>query len=241
MIRNLKVLLAAALALTALGAIAASAHAADEFRCSVNPCRGKVNKDATGAQAHHVFIVENAAKTESVSFTCEQLAGTGELVSGTDFSLSWSRPTEEREAYKTCSMNGSPGVVVHMNDCKYTFTARASGNAAAGTSDQAEVHIECPVGESIEITAPPSSKCVFTIGTQTLGGSAANGGIGYVTVGNEVTVTANVKGIVVTEAVIADCASIINGNQTLIGTYTTGNALLTAETSAGVMAAASFG
>ena len=79
MIRNLRVLFAAALALTALGAITASAHAADEFHCSVSICgiRGKLSTDGTGAEAHHVFIVENAAKTESVSFTCESLRGTG--------------------------------------------------------------------------------------------------------------------------------------------------------------------
>jgi hypothetical protein len=239
MIRNLKVLLVAALALTALGAITASAHAADEFRCSVSPCRGKLNKDGSGTTAHHVFIVENAAKTESVSFTCEQLAGTGELVSGTDFSLSWSRPTEDREAYRNCTVNGSPGVIVHMNDCKYTFTAGASGNAAAGTSDQAEVHVECPTGESIEVTTPNGvNTCTFRIGSQTLGGSAAKGGIGYVTAGTEVTVTANVKGIVVTKS--GTCTGIIESNE-LIGTYTTGNTLLTGETSAGVMATASFG
>jgi hypothetical protein len=238
MIRNLKVLLAAALALTALGALAASSHAADEFRCTVSPCRVKLNRDGTGTTAHHVFIVENAAKTESVSFTCGALKGTGELVNGTDISLSWNRATgEDRTAYEECRVNGSPGVVWHMNDCKFTFTAGASGNAAAGTSDQAELHIECPVGETIEITTSPN-QCTFDIGTQTLGGSAANGGVGYVTAGTEITLTMNLKGLVVTKR--GNCTGIIESNE-LIGTYTTGNTLLTGETSAGVMATASFG
>jgi len=232
MIRNLKVLLAAALALTALGAFVASAHAADEFRCTATPCRGKVNKDGTGATAHHVFIVENTVP-ESVSFTCAELRGTGELVNGTEFLLGWSRPTEEREAYNTCTANGSPGVIVHMNDCKYRFKAGATGNSAAGTSDQAEVVVECPVGESIEVTL---STCTYKIGSQTLGGSAAKGGIGYVTSGTEVTVTSNVKGIAVTSSG-TNCP--VTG--TLTGRYTTGSALLTGESSTGVMATASFG
>ncbi len=76
MIRNLKALLVAALALTALGAIATSAHAADEFHCSVTPCRGTLATDGGAKNAHHVFIVENEATSKSVSFTCESLRGT---------------------------------------------------------------------------------------------------------------------------------------------------------------------
>jgi len=245
MIRNLKVLLAAALALTAFGAIAASAHAADEFRCSVSPCRGKINKDGATTVAHHVFIVENAAKTEQVSFTCNELTGTGEFINGTEFLLGWSRPTEDTEAYRTCSANGSPNVVVHMNDCKYRFTAGAAGRPAAGTEDKAEVHVECPVGESIEIRFP-NSECVFRIGSQTLGGGTTaegtgKGGLGYVTAGTEVTATVNIHKIVVTVNSVVLCEPFINGAQTLEGTYTTGNTLVTGESSAGVMATASFG
>jgi len=227
MIRNLKVLLAAALALAAVGAFAASAHAADEFICGVSPCRGKVNKDGTGATAHQVFIIENTVP-ESVSITCEELRGTGELVSGTNFLLGWSRPTEEREAYRNCTANGSPGVVVHMNDCKYRFTA-----GAAGTTKEAEVHIECPVGESIEITI--GATCIYRIGTQTVGGSAEKGGVGFHTSGEEITVETNIKRIAVTAA--GSACPVIG---TLTGRYTTGNALLTGENSSGVMTTASF-
>jgi hypothetical protein len=237
MIRNLKVLLAAALALAAFGAITASAHAADEFRCTVAPCRGKLSTDGTLKTAHHVFIVENGTGG-SVSFTCESLRGTAEFVSGTDVSLSWSRVANgDREAYDNCEVSGSPGVIVHMNDCKYTFTRGSTTDAAAGTKDEAEVHVECPVGETIEITMPPPSTCVFRIGAQTLGGSNTKGGIGYHTEGTEVTVTANVKGIQVTTN--GNCSAFITG--TLEGTYTTGNTLVTGEKEDGTMATASFG
>lgn len=234
MIRNLKVLLAAALALTALGAIAASAHAADEFHCSVNPCRLTLKTDGTGATAHQVFVVENAAKTESASFTCESLRGEAEF-SGTvtnDITLGWTVGTTDREAYDNCKINGSPGVVWHMNSCKYTLTGGAGGRTEPGT---AEVHILCNAGDVIEMTLP-SSTCVFRIGPQTLSG------VGYHNVGTspnrEITVTTNLAGIVVTAT--AGCSVIINPNQTLIGTRTTGNFLITGETPAGVMADAWF-
>src|ERR1700755_415095 len=150
MIRNLKVLFAAALALAAIGAIAASAQAKDECHCSLACalCRGKLSTDGTGTAAHHVFIVENAAKTESVSFTCESLRGEAEFISATDVSLGWKKGTTDREAYDNCTVNGSAGVVVHMNSCKYTFTNDARNEAGetvegAGTVDAAEVHVLC--------------------------------------------------------------------------------------------------
>jgi len=237
MIRNLKVLLAAALALTAFGAIAASAHAADEFHCSaasITECRGNVKADGTGTTAHHVFIVENAAKTESVSFTCTSLGGTAEFISATDVSLTWSTATgEDRTAYKECKVNGSPGVVVHMNGCTYTFTGGAGGTTEPGT---AQVHILCPTGQVIEVTLPSPSTCVFRIAAQTLDG------IGYHNIGSgatrEVTVTATVNGtgerrIAVTTG--GNCEAFIKPGQELTGTYTTGNTIVTAQTAAGAM------
>ena len=255
MIRNLKILFAAALALTALGAIAASAQAADEFHCSVTPCRLTLKTDGTGATAHHVFIVENLTTTESVSFTCESLRGEAEFSGNTtkEIRLAWpntvSKPNNDREAYDNCKVNGSVGVIVHMRSCEYRFTAGATGNAAAGRSDEAEVHVICEtVGDTIEITIP-NSTCVFTIHPQTLGGGGTGvngfpkGGIGYHTEGvapnREVTVTANVHEITVTKD--GDCSALFPGNPaTLIGTYTTGNTLVTGETTAGVMAEAWF-
>ena len=133
-----------------------------------------------------------------------------------------------------------------MNDCKLRFTAGAAGRPTAGTEDKAEVHLECPVGETIEMTFP-NSECIFRIGSQTLGGGSASegetnkGGVGYVTAGTEITVTAKIHKIAVTVNSPEKCNSLINGNQELEGTLTTANTLITGESSTGVMATASFG
>jgi hypothetical protein len=224
MIRNLKVLFAAAMALTAFGAIAANAHAAEEFHCSVEPCRARTTTDGTGATAHHVFIVENAAKTESVSFTCESFRGEARTAvkNTTELTFAWPnttlRPNHDREAYDNCKVNGSPGVEVHMNTCEYKF------KSAGGSTGTAHVSVVCPGTAKIEIRIPTGG--IFTIGSQELNG------IGYHTIGTspnrETTVTANVTNIVTTcDGTKATC--LIDPAQTLTGTYTTGNTIVTAE------------
>ena len=217
MIRNLKVLLAAALALTAFGALGvAGAHAEDAFHCNLNPCRGTLLPDGTGATAHHVFIIENEATTESVSFTCASLSGEGELVGNEAAEL-----TVKNLAYNSCKANGSAGVTVKMNTCDYLFTG------AGGRTDEAEVHVSCTTpGDTITIEY---NGCIVHIG------ELRAKGIGYKNEGspgsrvvtatvNHVTIPANKITITGTKA---QC--LINPSQPLVGTYTTGNTLVTGE------------
>lgn len=75
MSRNLRILLVVVSALVVSGAHSIAAQGADEFHCSVSPCRGTLRPDGTGKTAHQVFVAENEAKTESVSFTCEKPFG----------------------------------------------------------------------------------------------------------------------------------------------------------------------
>ena len=78
MIRNLKVLLLAAMALTAFGALsAAGAQAAEEkFHCSVVECRVRVGPDGTGATTHQVFIFsDTSSPVRSFSTTCASITG----------------------------------------------------------------------------------------------------------------------------------------------------------------------
>jgi hypothetical protein len=227
MIRNLRILVAAAMALTAFGVVGAtSAQAADEFHCSVEPCTLTTGPDGTAKNSHHVFIVENEAKSESVAFTCNKLVGyaTSNTKTATDVTLT---EFAGKELYQECTANGSPGVTVDMNGCTYTFTGHG------GTNDTSGVHVLCPAGKVIQVTI---NKCVFDIPPQTL-----TTGIGYVTAepppNRQVTVTANVPNITV-EATGNQAECLINPNQKLIGTYTTGNTLVTGETHAGVMAEA---
>ena len=67
MIRNLKVLVAAAMALAAFGVFSASGAQAAEFHCSTEPCTGTLKPDETAGTktSHHVFIVHNSAAGSS--------------------------------------------------------------------------------------------------------------------------------------------------------------------------------
>ncbi len=227
MIRNLKVLLAAAFALTALGAIAASAHAADEFHCSVEPCRGTLKPDGTGKTAHHVFVIENTTGTESVSFTCESLSGEAEIPN-----KKVTEVTASNLKYNNCTANGVAGITVDMNSCTYKF------KAAGGTTDEAKVKYECPEGKKIEDTY---NGCVIDIT-----GGFESTGVGYTTIGavpnRELTVTVKSVDIPASNIKVtgtkAQC--LINPEQSFTGTYTTGNTLVTGETPAGVMAEALY-
>lgn len=220
MIRNLKVLLAAALALAAIGG--ASAAQAAEFHCSVSPCRYRAKQDGTGKTAHQVFIVENIAGTESVSFTCAEIKGEGSTATTTATEV-----ILENISYPTfgCTVNGSAGVEVVMNSCKYIFTSTGTVTIAG-----------CTAGKSIEVRIP-SIGCTFFVPEQ-----GPKEGISYHTIGTtptrEVTVSADVTTLIVTKT--EACAPFIGGGNLLLGRYTTGNAIVTGETSAGVMADAWF-
>ena len=217
MTRNLKVLLAAALALGAFGAVgAAGAHAADEFHCNVSPCRGTLLPDGTGTTAHHVFIIENEAQTESISFTCASLSGEGELVGGAATEL-----TVKNLVYNGCKANGGAGVTVKMNTCDYLFTA------AGGTTDEAELHVQCTTpGDSI---TDEYNGCVIHIH------ELRAKGIGYHNEGppGSRVITATVNKVTIPASKItmtgtkAQC--LINPAQNLIATYTTANTLVTGE------------
>jgi Tfp pilus assembly protein PilV len=211
MTRNFKILVAAAMALTAFGAIGVAGAQAVEFHCSVQPCKLTPNLDGTAKNAHHVIIIENQDKTESAQLTCNQITGHANSATTTFSSF-----TLTNIAYDTCTINGSPPAVVDMNGCEYEFTA--SGG----------LKILCPVGKQIEITV---TGCTFKIPAQSLTGA------GYATVGSapnrEVTLSIKSSSMVVTAS--TPCA-FIDPAQVIVGTYTTGNTLITGETSGGAMA-----
>jgi hypothetical protein len=223
MIRNLKVLVAAAMALAAFGVFSASGAQAAEFHCSAEPCVGTLKPDETAGTktAHHVFIVENSTTTESVSFTCNQLAGSttvsikkttssievGDIVGGANALV-----------YKECTVNGSIPVTVDMNGCKYNFTASGTVTITGCTN----------AAKQIEITySTAAGACTQDVKEQ--------GPLSTITYHNtattprQVTVSTDVHPIAVTATGTA-AACFINPNQTLTGTYTTGNTIVTGET-----------
>jgi len=224
MVRKLKILFGAVLALTAFGVFVTSAHAEDEFHCSVEPCRLRLSTDGTGKTAHHVIVFENQSTTESLSYTCESLRGDAEAAKKTVTELTLTGLT-----YDNCPINGLPGTTVDMNGCDYRITG------AGGRTDEAELHMECPTGKKIEITY---NGCVLSISPY-----RANG-IGYNTFGappnREITLTFNHLTIPAASISLtgtkAQC--LINPSQAIVATYTTGNTLLTGERTTEEMAEA---
>ncbi len=224
MSRKIKHSLAVALALVAFGAITASAHAADEFHCSVSPCRLTAQPDGTGKSAHHVIIIETATTDQSLVITCETLRGHIEVVGLFGHTLFFFTAA----FYDNCTVNGSAGVEVAMNGCEYKF------NAAGGTTDAANLAVVCPSGKKIEFK--------YNGCTMTISGGFESSGVGYTTVGTtptrEITVTINHVTIpsanIKADGTKAQC--LIDPEQSLTGTYTTGNTRFTGETTAGVMA-----
>jgi hypothetical protein len=224
MIRNLKVLLAAAMALAAFGAVAASGASAAEYHCTVEPCRVTLKPDGTGKTAHHVFIVKKGAA--SGSFTCNTLDGTGLSATKTTNIL-----TIESLNYTECNIVGTP-VTVDMNGCNYVFSATP-----------ATVTIACPVGKQIELTIKEKTeggvehlRCTVDVA-----GQGPLTGITYHDAGTtktELTVGALVKDITsvtATPPAGGSCIPYVGFNGAADeAEYLTGNTIITGETTAGV-------
>lgn len=213
MIRNLKVLLAAAMALTAFGIMSASGAQAAEFHCSVEPCTATLKPDGTAKTAHHVFVVKKGAA--SGSFTCNELSGEGTANTKTVTEI-----TFKKLLYSGCSIAGS-AVTVHMNGCEYKFSSHTT------------VTILCPAGKEIELTVGgPPALCTVKIPAQgPLEGSH------YANINSKAEITAFPTVPKVTGTAGAGCKAIVGfeGHFTE-AEYTTGNTIVTGETHAGVMA-----
>src|SRR3978361_267930 len=154
MIRNLKVLIAAAMALMAFGALSATAHAAEEkFHCNVEPCTATLLPDETAgtATAHHVFVVKGktpAGAEGTVSFTCNQLTGEATSNTATSTELTFTNLVYENSAATPedkCKIGASETVTVEFTGCDYLF------KSTGGATDSATVSLQCPVGKSVHI------------------------------------------------------------------------------------------
>jgi hypothetical protein len=244
MIRNLKVLLAAAMALAAFGALSATAHAAEEvFHCSVEKnCTATLSPDeaAGTVTAHHVFVLKgkNAlGEPTSVSFTCNQLSGEASSEAKTTSELTFTNLKYLNSAgEKKCKVGASETVEVNFTSCDYKFTS------TNGSKSTAEVHVLCPTaGDGIDILVSGELCVKITPLTGT--------GLGYTTRGAApsrfVTATANVSlpisAVMLENKTGAKCAGAgIGGIATLeSATYTTGNTLVKGE-KGGVAAEAWF-
>jgi hypothetical protein len=236
MIRNLKVLIAAAMALAAFGALSASAHAAEEkFHCSVEPCRLTLAPDGTAGTttAHQVLVLKGktAGGVEaSASFTCNQLTGEATTASKTTTELTFTNIKYENSAGELkCKVGASETVEIDPTGCDLLFT---SANGATGG---AELHVLCPVGQTIHLKIKGTSCLTISALTAT--------GLGYVVVNTTpnrvVTATAKVPipnaALTLQNIGNANCAA-LGFASTTGAEYTTGNTIVKAETSGGVAA-----
>ena len=242
MTRNLKLPMAAALALLAFGVIGvAGAQAAGElFHCSVGECRLTAKQDGTSKTAHQVLLVENANATEDASLTCDTVSGEARYEGKTIKEV-----TLTNIKYESCTLDGSPGVTVDMNECDYLYTSEGTVNK------RAIVHVKCPerepekgkkVKDEIQVTvrnATGGLECTFSFPEQTLEGVSFHNIGEEAKTTTEVTVETAISGMgakitVTATGTKAGCG--INPSQVLTGTYMTGNAVVTGESEAGAMA-----
>lgn len=211
MIRNLKVLLAAAMVLGALGAVGSSGAQAAEFHCSVEPCKLKLKPDETAGTktAHHVFILRNSIG-ESISFTCNQLDGTA-----TSSSKTFSTVTVTGLEYTGCLfVLDASEVKIRTNGCDLTLTALGKAG------------VTCPEGKAIEVET--KTGCLVKIGS-----FEDREGVTFHNLGTspnrELTVSTLVKGIPVSSSSTAGQCGFNPAKTPLTGEVTTGNSIAEAQ------------
>jgi hypothetical protein len=230
MIRNLKVLLAAAMALAAYGALSASAHAAEEFHCSVEPCTWTLLPDETSGTttAHHVFVVKGktaGGAEASFSLTCNQLTGHATSTGKTPTELTFTNLTYTNSAGEDkCKIGASETMTVDFNGCHYLFTS-TGGATAAGS----EVHVQCPAGAAIVVTIKGTA-CLSVTPFTSPGVKYHDSGLGVKQIGTAtVNVAVPVAAMHLTNVGNVNCAGL--GLSSITGaTFTTGNTLITGET-----------
>lgn len=151
MIRNLKVLGLALVAVFALSAVAASMASAAEFSAESVP--------VTLTGTTESGVVEKF-KTTAGSVECHgEYEGTMATKPTTTVSIA-----VKGGSYENCTALGFPGSTIHMNGCTYLFHITPATNPPTGSVD-----IVCPKEKEITVTAisAGTSKCVIHVPPQT--------------------------------------------------------------------------
>jgi len=243
MIRNLKALIGAAIALTIFGNLSGNAQAAEEkFHCSVEPCRATLAPDETAgtATAHHVLVVKGkttlGGAEGSFSITCPQLMGEAKSTTKTAIEVTLTNLKYVTASGFRCQFAGSESFEINFTSCDYGFKSTGGSTSTAG------IHVLCTTaGDGIDLRLGGVLCVQITPFTST--------GIGYHDAGvggakKVVTATANVAippaAVDLKNVGDSHCSSF--GLSTVTSaSYTTGNTLVKAETdSGGVTAEAWF-
>jgi hypothetical protein len=179
MIRSLRGLGLALLAVFALTAVAASAASAAEFHTTAAPA----NIEAK-ATANQVFTVGGG----KVATSCNEATFTGTSAAKTVSSLTV-HPVYKNSGKAECPAEPIGNATIETTGCNYKF------GSATTASGMAEVNIECEASKSIKINAP---LCTITVAGQSLPNAVSytNTGAGKGASSTEgVTVTPTVTGI----------------------------------------------
>lgn len=198
MIRNLKALGLALVAVLAVGAMMASAAQA-KSTIFATTSSSPLAVHATGEEIGEVF------KIDGVAVTCKVSHYTGSVTNN-------SNTITITPSYTTCIVGGVVNLEITVGDCDYEFTGK---NRVALDHYNATVSIKCVNSAGITIEA---ATCHMTVPPQN--------GLGIVTVksntaGKDLTITLNVSGIegtVITDGFL--CPFSGTGKKTG-GTYTT--------------------
>ncbi len=221
MIRYLKVLLGAALALTAFGALSASAHAAEErFHCSVQPCTWTLRQDgAAGTKTAH-FVIEVTDGITVVSTTCNEISGHATSLTKTTNTLTFTNIQ-----LGGCSVAGGGAITVRMNKCDFHII----GTPPVGGIGKAHLTIKCEEKSKIEEEIN-ETKCIMTIGeTGDLTGLTPHNIGEAAKTTTEMTIEFNVPNIPVTmDGTKAQCG--VDPTKALTGHISTSNVIVTGET-----------
>jgi len=170
MIRNYKVFGLAVVAMLALGAFVAQGASADPLTCeglaSGSTCFTSGDQDG----GTHKFVSAGG------SVTCTEAIFTGSGAVGTSGAVA---EQTINSVYNKCSAFGFAEAHVKTNGCTYTFTTPTKVSAGVVTWDpstnslgeptEAQLHLVCDTGKSIEITPTffGASVCTEFVGSQT--------------------------------------------------------------------------
>ncbi len=226
MMRNLKAVLLAALAVTAFGAVAASGASAAAFTVPSAGAGDETTlttlKDGTGKTAHHVFDIRKPDGTGVLSITCNELTAHATVTGPSNTDITAVTPLFEGGGIVTaggdatdCTFAGQT-VKVENTGCNFTFTADGTLHI---TSEFAATPNLCKHGEKAIHFTNTTLNCKVEVGEQTVTGIKYHNLVdGTVTVeATNLAVTYNATG--------AGCAYGTLSN----GLFTTGNAIVTGE------------
>jgi hypothetical protein len=214
MIRNLKALMLAAMAVLAMSAVAAQgaqAHTPALFHSELSETTITALPDETAGTktAHHVIDINN----NTMSITCNSISADSVSTESTPTTI-----TLDNFVYNTCTFNGQ-SVTININGCHYQLHADGHVDIAG-----------CDAGKVISYTG---NNCTVEIGEQS-GLTEVTYHAGPLRNGKKtVTLEAHVTGIAYT-ASGTNCTE--TGAKT-DGNYTTGNTIVTGSKKGSVAAA----